>query len=475
MGSQIGRVFKSTVGQGTACSFALKRTATSPFCSEFWKLSTGRGAIAIHGGAWSILGYVSTQLLRTLATLTLARHFLGPEAFGIVGLVGVFLTGLGMFSELGILANIVQHPRGDDPQFLNTAYSIQATRGFFIWMFSIALAYPVSVIYKEPQLLPLLAVAGLSEMVRGLTSTVACTLTRHINLRRITLLTIVSEVLAFALAVMWAAVSPSAWVLVARTIASAAIYAIGSHFIVERRVHFGWDRSAVKEILHFGGWVSLGTATHFLGNQGERLILGKLVSPAELGCFSLAVMISSVPAAGLNLLVNQIFLPMISKATRTSRQLALEDFRRARRAFFGLAVFTGTGFLTCAKSFVSLLLPPKYVMAGWMLQALGVRVALDIFAAPASSIILAYGRSKYSAGANMTRLIVMISGVWVVFTLFGIRQAVASLIVAQIISYVPLIVGLRRLLPEVARSEVRWYALLLLFLGFAAQQTWSSL
>ena len=41
-------------------------------------------------------------------------------------------------------------------------------------------------------------------------------------------------------------------------------------------------------------------------------------------------------------------------------------------------------------------------MTGWMLQALGVRVALDIFAAPASTVILAYGRSKYSAFASMT-------------------------------------------------------------------------
>src|SRR6476661_1697302 len=90
---------------------------------------TGRGATVIRGGAWSIGGYAVTQLLRTIATLTLARHFLGPEPFGVVGLVGVFIAGLGMFSELGILANVVQHPRGDDPQFLNTAFSIQAIRG----------------------------------------------------------------------------------------------------------------------------------------------------------------------------------------------------------------------------------------------------------------------------------------------------------------------------------------------------------
>src|SRR3954447_13833537 len=58
---------------------------------------SGRAAVAIREGAWSIGGYAATQLLRTVATLALARHFLGPEPFGVVGLVGVFIAGLGMF------------------------------------------------------------------------------------------------------------------------------------------------------------------------------------------------------------------------------------------------------------------------------------------------------------------------------------------------------------------------------------------
>ena len=105
----------------------------------FWtdvrrRCSSGRAVLAIRGGAWSIGGYVATQLLRMGATLVLARHFIGPEAFGLVGLVGVFLSGLNMFSELGLVANIVQHSRGDDPKFLNTAFSIQAGRGTAIWI-----------------------------------------------------------------------------------------------------------------------------------------------------------------------------------------------------------------------------------------------------------------------------------------------------------------------------------------------------
>jgi O-antigen/teichoic acid export membrane protein len=431
-----------------------------------------RTRLAVRGGAWSFTGYVCTQLLRVAAPLILAHRFLGPDAFGLVGLVGVFLAGLAMFSELGIVANVVQHSRGDEPAFLNTALSIQAGRGVAIWLAAALAAYPMAVFYKQPALFPLLVVAALSELLRGLTSTAAWALTRHVNLRSVTLLSIGSELASAAVGIVWAVVSPSAWALVARTVTAAGVYALGSHFIAGPRVKFGWDRRAAADILRFGGWISIATGTYFLGGQGERLILGKLITPAELGCFSLAVMISTMPSGAISQLVNQILLPMISRTARLSQVEAARDFRRARHLFMALGVFAGIGFLACSKPLVALLLNPQYAMTGWMLQMLGVRVALDIFAGPTSTALLAYGQSRYAAAGSTVRLVLMGAAIWVSFTYFGIRQALLSLLLAQALSYAPLMIGLARVLPSVARAEVRWYALFLIIL-LAALVFWT--
>ena len=214
--------------------------------------------------------------------------------------------------------------------------------------------------------------------------------------------------------------------------------------------------------------VSDATAAYFLSSQGERLFLGKFVTAAELGCFSLALMMSSVPANGISQLVNQIFLPMISSSARTSRSRTLRDFSRARRGFFVLAVLTGAGFVLCSQPAVRLLLPPKYAMTGWMLQLLGIRVGLDMFAAPATSVVLAYGRSRYSFSANVTRLVLMSIGLFVGFTYFGLREAVLSLVIAQALSYIPLMSGLNKLLSEVSRREIAYYAALLVVLVVTA-------
>jgi O-antigen/teichoic acid export membrane protein len=436
---------------------------------------TGRAAKAIRGGAWSIGGYVATQLFRTVSTLVLAKHFLGPETFGVVGLVGVFLAGLSMFSELGIQANVVQHQRGDDPQFLNTAFTIQLARGLTIWFISILAAYPLAQFYNMPQILPLLMVAGASEMLRGMVSTSVWTLARHVNLRGITLLTVGSEVVGFGVCVAWAIWSPSAWALIARTIVSAGVLAFGSHFIAKPSVRPAWDSKIAKDILHFGGWISLATAAYFMGSQGERLFLGKYITAAELGCFSLAVMISTVPAAGIGQLMNQIFLPMISKSVRTNRARTISDFKKARWAFFGMGLIAAIGFLAFGNPLVTLLLSPKYQMTGWMLQLLGLRVALDLFAGPSSNLIMAYGKTKYSAAANFARLVLMAFGVWVTLTRFGLREAIIALVIAQAISYIPLVLGIKRLLPEVVHLEIRLYVLFLVLLLLAFNVPWPTM
>ncbi len=436
------------------------------------RLSSGRTAVAIRGSAWTIAEYVATQGLRTLATLFLARYFLSPETFGVVGLATVFIAGLTMFSELGIVVNIVQHPRGDDPEFLNTAFALQAARGVVIWAAAAAAAYPLALFYKQPELFLLLVAAASGEAIRGLTSTAAWTLKRHVRLRNIALLGIAAEAVAFVAAILWAVSSPSAWVLVGRALASAVVFAVGSHFITAQRMSFRWDRSAANSILRFGGWISISTAAYFLAGQGERLILGKFVTPIELGCFSLALVIATVPAAGIGQLVNQIFLPMISNSVRSSSADTLRDFVGARRVFFVIGLVAAVGFLALAQPFVALVLSPDYRMAGWMLQLLGLRVAMDLFAAPASSLILAHGQSRYTAAGNVTRLLFMLSGIWIAFTYFGIKAAVVSLIIAQALSYFPLIVGLRRLVPQAGRAELGWYTGFLALLGLAALVPW---
>ena len=84
-------------------------------------------SLALKGSVWTLGGYGIAQLLRLVSNVVLAK-LLFPEAFGLMVLVTIFMQGIAMFSDIGIIPSIIQNKRGDDPRFLNTAWTIQVIR-----------------------------------------------------------------------------------------------------------------------------------------------------------------------------------------------------------------------------------------------------------------------------------------------------------------------------------------------------------
>jgi O-antigen/teichoic acid export membrane protein len=148
---------------------------------------------------------------------------------------------------------------------------------------------------------------------------------------------------------------------------------------------------------------------------------------------------------------------------------------QGRKVFGAVALVAVLGFLILSKPLVSSVLPPKYEMTGWMLQALGIRVALDTFAAPGSALLMAYGKTQYSARASTLRLILMALGIWLSFSYFGLREAILSLLVAQAISYFPMIWGLTRVVPAIGFLETWTYTAFLTMTGLAGVAAWKLL
>ena len=84
--------------------------------------------MATHGSLWTIAGYGTTQVLRFASNLLLAR-WLFPQAFGLMAIVNGVIQGLAMLSDVGIGQSIIRHHRSDDPEFYNTAWTLQIHTG----------------------------------------------------------------------------------------------------------------------------------------------------------------------------------------------------------------------------------------------------------------------------------------------------------------------------------------------------------
>lgn len=149
-------------------------------------------ARALRSMTWLMMKYGGAQGLRLASNLILTR-LLYPEAFGLMALVSVVTVGLALFSDIGLGPSIQQNPRGDDPEFLDTAWVIQILRGTGLWLGTCVLALPAAAFYGEPALAYYLPIAGLASVINGFAPTKIETAHRHLLLGRLTALELASQ------------------------------------------------------------------------------------------------------------------------------------------------------------------------------------------------------------------------------------------------------------------------------------------
>ena len=216
-------------------------------------------------------------------------------------MVRIFIMGLQMFSDVGILPSIVQNPHGSDPRFLRTAWTLMIIRGFALWGAAALLAWPFAHFFVDepglPSLAVLIPVASATVAISGFSSTAVALMNRKMDLKKITLLEIFQTFFGIALTVALAFIWQSVWVLVIGAVVSKFIHMLLTHRIApEVKMGFEFDTTYAKEMFHFGKWIFLATALSFLLANADRLILKGFVSYEQVGIYGIAFMMSQAVA-----------------------------------------------------------------------------------------------------------------------------------------------------------------------------------
>ncbi len=321
-------------------------------------------ARALRGSAITALAYAGGQGLRLISNLILAR-LLFPEAFGLMALITVVLVGLQMFFDAGIGPSIARSPRGDEPAFLDTAWTVQVARGAILWLAAALLAWPLARFYAAPDLALMLPVAGLSLLVAGFNPTRIDTATRHLTLGRVTLLDLAAQAIGIAAMIVLAWLTGSVWALVAGAVIQAAAKLILTTALLPgpaNRLH--WEPAAARELIHFGKWIFLSTVCGFLLAQGDRLILGKWLTLEALGHYNIGYFLASFPWLLGGAVAAKVMIPLYRDDPPGAKAAHAPRVRRLRMGMTAGMLMLLAGLALAGVWLVGLLYDARYAQAG---------------------------------------------------------------------------------------------------------------
>ncbi len=375
--------------------------------------------VVVRGAAWILFGYAVMLVLRFGSNLVLT-WFLAPRILGVMALVNLLIVGLHMFSDLGIRQCVIQSPRGDDPAFLRTAWTLQVLRGLLLWLCSGLIAWPLASFYGEPALLWLVPTVGATAFLGGLDSTAMFTLSRRLLRGRLVFLDVGSYVVCQGFVLVWvwwlaphgrlgAATTPPAvhsqlTALAVGSVLSGIFETVVSYLIMPGFRHrFCLDREARSHLLHFGGWVFVSTACMFLAAQADRLVVGR-ISLDVLGVYHVAATLASIPTLLMATLGSQLVFPLYSRALHAGRQPG-SVFPRVHVLFAGFAALLATGLAGAGPTLVHCLYRQRYDDAGMYMQLLTVTAWFTMLQGTRELILLSTGRTRALAIGHGLRLL----------------------------------------------------------------------
>lgn len=404
---------------------------------------------ARRGALFVLLGYGGSQVLRLIGNLVLTR-LLFPEAFGIMGLIQVVLTGLELFSDVGIGPSLIQNDR-QDRAFINTAWTMQVGRGGILYVIACALAYPMAQYYDEPTLVYLLPLVGLNALSAGFNSTRIFTLNRDLSLGRIEVMIFGSQLLGQTVMITWALISPSVMALVAGSLTTAFSRSLLTHiYLPGEKNRLRWDKTAVVELVRFGRWIFLGTILTFVASQSDRLIFGKLVGLDELGVYFIGLNIAMLPVEALGKLTTQIIFPVYSRVRERDGDFH-QIFESTRSSLLIAAGWAFAGLIAGGPTAIDLLYDPDYVAAGWQVQLLAIGGWWLTLARTYTAALYAAGEPKWNSLASFLKIIAMAIFIPLGYWLgeraggYGFHGAIAGFSASEIVRYLVAAASSRRI------------------------------
>ncbi len=375
------------------------------------------GRSMLNGAAWTTGSFAYKYALRLISTIIVTRLLL-PEAYGLLSLAMIFVTGLTMFSDIGIAPSVIQSKRGEEADFLRTAWTIKVARGVLLGVLGCAIAWPAAIIYDEPRLFLLICTLSVIPVMDGFVSIMQLVCERRINLKVINIIDMACSTCATVLTILFAWQLGSVWALVIGSMAGAGLKTILSFIFLPKFAHrIELNRKDAIEILTFGGWILLSTMAAFVAVPGLVLIQGALVSVTVLGFITLANTLAWAMGEFISVIMAKVLFPAMAEIARERpEELQPKVYKILSIVYYGLLPpFVLLALV--AHPLIDLLYDDRYAVVGDFLAIMAINSALMVMVAPYSNVILAKGDARLHfilvAVTAILRVIPMVVGFYV--------------------------------------------------------------
>ncbi|MBD9094965.1 MAG: lipopolysaccharide biosynthesis protein [Bacteroides oleiciplenus] len=346
-----------------------------------------------------------TMIVQLVLTMVLSRLIV-PEAYGIIAIIIVLIGFLGLFSDLGLGINIIQHSEMSNDD-VNSLFTFSAISGIALGFFMLLLSYPVSLFYNDSIYLRICPTISIVPFLNALNVVPNAILTRDKRFDLIAFRSILCSFFSGAVAIFLAFIGWGVYALISQVIIGALFQFMWNYFQCPLKL----KKIKFKRVMSLLGSYSLyqiifNFLNYFTRNL-DNLIIGKKFGTADLAYYNKSYYLYVYPNNIFASVLTGVLHPFI-RDYRSDIQKVYFEYVRIEKMLSIIGTFTMMTFFFCSDEIIIILFGDNWKPAGLCLKCLSICMWTQMMSAVSGSIFLGIERTDQIFKCGIINLVLIV-------------------------------------------------------------------
>jgi O-antigen/teichoic acid export membrane protein len=303
-----------------------------------------------RGGLWLFTLRFVSRGLGFFRTIILAR-LLTPADFGLIGIAMTVIVTLDFLSQTGFQTALIQK-KDCSRAHMDTAWTLLVVRGTVLFFIVIFISPFVAKFFNTPNIDLVIKVIAISVIFSGFRNIGIISFYKDLRYDRHFKFEICGALIDLVISVGLAFLLRNVWAIIWGGFAGNLMRLMMSYLLSDYRPKFSINPASFRELFSFGKWILISGIVYAMLTQADSMTIGKLLGPAALGFYQMAMLIAYLPSSEISTVAAQITLPAYS--------IMQNDLQRLKFAYLDVLRFAT--FLSLPIGALIFILSPEFII-----------------------------------------------------------------------------------------------------------------
>lgn len=385
----------------------------------------------VIGIGWSALDHFVQTGVTFVVSIVLAR-LLSPDDYGLIGITVIFTTVCMALINGGFTTALIRKKDATEDDY-NTSFYVNLFVSLVLYAIIYLCSPLIADFFKREELIALIRVSSLGMIIGALSLVQQTQLTKRIDFKSQTKITLVASVISGIIGVGLALMGFGVWALVVQQLARIFIYTLLLWIVNKWVPSFRFSGESFHELFGFGWKMMASSLLDTVWKELYQVVVGKFYSPASLGQYTRSKQFSKLLSQTLTTVIQRVTYPVLSNI-QDDKPRMVEAYRQLIKNTMFITAIGMLFFGAISEPLIYSLIGPKWHEASTYLPLICITGSTYPLHSINLNMLQVQGRSDLFLGLEVVKKIIAI-GPLAVGIFIGIIPMLYTSIITSIIAF----------------------------------------